>query len=252
MRILISNDDGFRARGIGVLAECLTAFADVTVVAPDRNRSAASSSLTIDMPMRVAKISSNPFFIYSTSGSPADCIHLGSYRLMPEMPDMVVSGINHGANLGDDVLYSGTVAAALEGRHLGMSAVAISLVLDKLKSFQTAAYFAEKIIKNLLTHPLDSNKILNINVPDLPLDEIKGIKITRLGSRHRQDTIVDAHDPKGRKIYWLGPPSDGEDIGIGTDFHAVSHGYVSITPISVDFTDHKAITVLENWLEKIE
>ncbi|HFB66648.1 MAG TPA: 5'/3'-nucleotidase SurE [Aeromonadales bacterium] len=251
MKILISNDDGFRARGVNVLADALSALADITVVAPDRNRSAASSSLTIDMPLRVSKISADPYFIYSTSGSPADCVHLGSYRLMENMPDMVVSGINHGANLGDDVLYSGTVAAAMEGRHLGMSAIAVSLVMQQQKNFITAAHFASEMVKNLASFPLEINKILNINVPDLPLDEIKGLKITRLGSRHRQDTIIDTKDPKGRRIYWLGPPTDGEDVGEGTDFHAVSEGYVSVTPISVDFTDHKAMETLHLWLDKV-
>ncbi len=252
MKILISNDDGFRAQGVNVLADALSGFADITVVAPDRNCSAASSSLTIDMPLRVAKISANPYPIYSTSGSPADCVHLGSYRLMQPMPDMVVSGINHGANLGDDVLYSGTVAAAMEGRHLGLSAIAISLVMKQHKNFATAAYFAQLMVKNLSSFPLQINKILNINVPDLALDEISGVKITRLGSRHRQDTIIDARDPKGRSIYWLGPPTDGDDVGEGTDFDAVAKGYVSVTPISVDFTDHQALQTLNQWLDKSE
>jgi 5'-nucleotidase len=248
MNILISNDDGYRANGITTLAKTLSKTANICVVAPDRNKSGASSSLTLDMPMRVSKISEN---VYATSGSPADCIHLGCYRLMNEKPDMVVSGINHGANLGDDVLYSGTVAAALEGRHLGMSAIAVSLVLNGNKHFQTAASVTAKIIQNLQQFPLPSNRILNINVPDLPEAEIKGIRLTRLGSRHRQDSIVDTKDPKGRRLYWLGPVSDGDDIGEGTDFHAVSKGYVSITPISVDLTDYPAMDELTQWLEKI-
>jgi len=246
MNILISNDDGYRARGITTLAETLSKTANICVVAPDRNKSGASSSLTLDMPMRVSKISEN---VYATSGSPADCIHLGCYRLMKEKPDMVVSGINHGANLGDDVLYSGTVAAALEGRHLGMSAVAVSLVLNGNKHFQTAATITAQIIKKLEDTPLPSNRILNINVPDLPIDEIKGIRLTRLGSRHRKDSIVDTKDPKGRRLYWLGPVSDGEDIGEGTDFHAISNSYVSITPICVDLTDYTAMDELKQWLD---
>ncbi len=248
MNILISNDDGYRAVGIKTLAEKLKQIATVCVVAPDRNKSGASSSLTLDMPMRVSKISEN---LYATSGSPADCVHLGCYRLMQDKPDMVVSGINHGANLGDDVLYSGTVAAALEGRHLGMSAIAVSLVVNKNKQFTTAAEIVVRVIKHLETNPLATNKILNINVPDLPIEEIKGIRITRLGSRHRKDSIVDAKDPKGRRVYWLGPPSDGEDVGAGTDFHAISEGFVSITPISVDFTDFSAMDELNTWVEKI-
>ncbi len=248
MNILISNDDGYRASGITTLAATLKKMADVCVVAPDRNKSGASSSLTIDMPMRVSKISEN---VYATSGSPADCIHLGCYRLMQSKPDMVVSGINQGANLGDDVLYSGTVAAAMEGRHLGMSAIAVSLVLNGNKHYQTAATITASIVKNLESMPLTANRILNVNVPDLPLEEIKGMRVTRLGSRHRKDSIVDAKDPKGRRLYWLGPPSDGEDIGEGTDFHAISEGYVSITPISVDFTDYSAMDELNQWVQSV-
>ena len=251
MNILLSNDDGYRARGINILSQEIAKFANITVVAPDRNRSAASSSLTVDMPLRVSKISSDPYFVYSTSGSPADCVHLGSYRLMESKPDMVVSGINHGANLGDDVLYSGTVAAALEGRHLGMTAIAVSLDMRDKKHFQSAAIVTSIIINKLSDKPLLSNKILNINVPDLPLEDIKGIKITRLGSRHRADNIIDARDPKGRRIYWLGPPTDGEDVVEGTDFHAVSNGYVSITPLSVDFTAHNGLKDLQQWSQSL-
>lgn len=251
MKLLLSNDDGYRAKGISILAQKLSSSADITVVAPDRNRSAASSSLTVDMPMRVSKIASEPFEIFSTTGSPADCVHLGSYRLLDSKPDMVVSGINHGANLGDDVLYSGTVAAAMEGRHMGLTAVAISLDMRQEKHFETAAVIAEKIIRKLDQFPLTFKKILNVNVPDLPINEIKGIKVTRLGSRHRSDNIIDARDPKGRRIYWMGPPTDGDDVDSGTDFHAVSNGFVSITPLTVDFTAHKAMNDLNQWSQDL-
>ncbi len=247
MRILVSNDDGFRAKGIVTLADMLSEVARVTVVAPDRNKSGASSSLTLDIPIRSEQISPN---FYSVTGSPADCVHLGCYRLMSKLPEMVVSGINHGANLGDDVLYSGTVAAALEGRHLGMPAVAISLASLNGSHFETAARVCLDLIKKLQEHPLPADKILNVNVPDLAYQDIKGIKVTRLGSRHRKDTILEDKDPKGRPIYWLGPPSDGQDVGVGTDFNAVQQGYVSVTPISVDFTAHEAISDLKVWMEK--
>jgi 5'-nucleotidase len=241
---LISNDDGIRAEGIDCLAETLSEIASVTVVAPDRNRSGASSSLTLDVPLRVEEVAPGRF---SVTGSPADCVHLGCYRLMPEPPDLVVAGINHGANLGDDVLYSGTVAAALEGRHLGMPALAVSLNARSGPHFATAARVVVDMIQRLRAHPLTGRRVLNINVPNVPPDELKGIRFTRLGSRHRKDTLITDKDPKGQTIYWLGPPSDGDDIGEGTDFWAVSQGYVSVTPIHVDLTDHEARRDLENW-----
>jgi len=246
MHILISNDDGYRAAGVTILAEALKTLADVTVVAPDRNKSGASSSLTLDLPLRVEKISEQ---LYSVSGSPADCVHLGCYKLMSQLPDMVVSGINHGVNLGDDVLYSGTVAAALEGRHLGMIAIAISSASLSGENIHSAAMICLDLIKKLTTHPLAADKILNVNVPDLPYEQIKGIKVTRLGSRHRMNTLLEDKDPKGKTIYWLGPPSDGQDIAEGTDFNALQQGYVSVTPLSVDFTAKDAMENLKVWLE---
>lgn len=246
MNILLSNDDGYFATGINTLYDHLREIAEVTVVAPDRNRSGASNSLTLENPIRAFKTERG---FYSVTGTPTDCVHLGTHHLMEQEPDMVVAGINHGANLGDDTLYSGTVAAAMEGRALGYTAVAVSLHGKQAKHFDTAAVFTLKIIKQLLKQPLQKNRIININVPDLPIDEIKGIKLTRLGNRHRADTIIADTDPKGRKIYWLGPLPDGQDIGEGTDFHAVENGYVSITPINVDLTAYSSFDDLESFID---
>jgi len=246
MKILISNDDGYRAQGILELADALKTVAYVTIVAPDRNKSGASSSLTLDVPIRAEQIKEN---FYSVTGSPADCVHFGCYQLHNELPDLVVSGINHGVNLGDDVLYSGTVAAALEGRHLGMPSMAISSASTDGTHLKAAAIVCLDLIKKLQQHPLPSGKILNVNVPDLAYEDIKGVKVTRLGSRHRSNTLLKEKDPKGRDIYWLGPPSDGQDTGEGTDFYALNHGYVSVTPLSVDFTAHEAIDHLKHWME---
>ncbi|MDH3327062.1 MAG: 5'/3'-nucleotidase SurE [Gammaproteobacteria bacterium] len=248
MDILISNDDGYMAPGILCLAQELAKIARrVTTVAPDRNRSAASSSLTLENPIRVAKVSENIFAVY---GTPTDAVHLGLTGLLDHEPDIVVSGINTCANLGDDVIYSGTVAAAIEGRFLGLPAIAVSLAGSECKHYQTAAVITRKIIEQLMTHPLPVNTILNVNVPDLPLDEIKGMRTTRLGNRHKAEPAVKDKDPRGKDIYWIGPPGAEQDAGEGTDFYAVSQGYVSITPVDVDLTQHDAIATIQAWIDK--
>ena len=249
MKILLSNDDGHFAPGISTLFDHLSKIAEVTTVAPDRNRSGASNSLTLDKPIRVNETERG---FYSVTGTPTDCVHLGTHHLKPEPPDMVVAGINTGANLGDDTLYSGTVAAAMEGRALGYPAVAVSLVGHNCEHYVTAAKVAVDIIKGLQTHPMEQNRVLNINVPDVPYDELKGIKLTRLGNRHRADTIIPDKDPKGRPIYWLGPLPEGQDVGEGTDFHAVLNGYVSVTPINVDLTAYNSFDELEDFLKTID
>ncbi|MCL1140176.1 5'/3'-nucleotidase SurE [Shewanella pneumatophori] len=249
MKILISNDDGVNAEGIVALTRSLSSIAETLTVGPDRNCSGASNSLTLTNPLRLNRLDNG--FI-SVSGTPTDCVHLAIRELYQDEPDMVVSGINAGANMGDDTLYSGTVAAAMEGRFLGFPAIAISLVGHELKHYDTAAHYALKIVKALQQKPIAQDKILNINVPDLPLAEIKGIKITRLGARHRAEGMVRTQDPAGREIFWLGPPGDEQDASEGTDFFAVANGYVSITPLTVDLTAFEKLNDLEDWLADID
>ncbi len=250
MFFLVSNDDGYRAPGIKSLEKVLATLGSVAVVAPDRNRSGASNSLTLESPLQVHEYGKeNHYFV---NGTPTDCVHIAITGLLKKNPDMVVSGINSGGNLGDDVLYSGTVAAAMEGRFMGLPAMAISLVGDDPVHYDTAAAVIGKLIKNLQKNPLAPDTILNINVPDLPLDEIKGIHVTRLGQRHKSEPVIKDQDPRGRPIYWIGPPGAEQDGGEGTDFHAVRNGYVSITPLQVDLTHHESLDKVSRWLEKLD
>ena len=245
MRILLSNDDGYQAPGLRLLANALANLADITVVAPDRNRSGASNSLTLDAPLRVQRVESNVYFV---NGTPTDCVHVAITGLLDDEPDMVISGINDGANLGDDVLYSGTVAAAMEGRFLGLPAVAVSLVTRRGRHFDTAVAIVERLVRQILHDPLPSETILNINVPDRRTDALRGVEVTRLGFRHRSEPVVRARDPKNRPVYWIGPAGEGQDAGPGTDFHAIAGGCVSVTPIKVDLTDHGALKTLDGWM----
>lgn len=248
MRILLSNDDGCRAEGLHVLAGALKAFASVSIVAPDRNRSGASNSLTLDAPLRLHHDAPG---VICVDGTPTDCVHLAITGLLDESPDMVVSGINAGANLGDDVLYSGTVAAAMEGRFLGFPAVAVSLVLDSQEGprhYATAARFAGDLVQRLGTHPLPADTILNVNVPNLPWDSVAGVEATRLGHRHRSEPVLKGSDPRGRPIYWVGPPGAEQDAGPGTDFSAIRRRCISVTPIQIDLTRHAAMDNLAQWL----
>jgi len=244
VRILLSNDDGYQARGLCLLAQGLADLAEVVVVAPDRNRSGASNSLTLDTPLRVEQVSAN---VYYVNGTPTDCVHVAITGLLDEEPDMVISGINHGANLGDDVLYSGTVAAAMEGRFLGLPTLAVSLVMDQGQYFASALSVVRRILVRMDRDPLPKETILNINVPDLPEDRIQGIRATRLGFRHKSEPVVEAFDPKGRPVYWVGPAGSGQDAGPGTDFHAIASDCVSVTPIKVDLTDHDGVERLSGW-----
>ena len=245
MKILVSNDDGYLATGINVLADALTEIADVIVVAPDRNRSAASNSLTLNDPLRVSKVAENR---YRVNGTPSDCVHLALTGFLDEEPDLVVSGINHGANLGDDVIYSGTVAAATEGRFLGFPTIAVSLVGHHLTHFDTAARVAKELVERLQRHSLPSDIILNVNVPDRPYDELTGIVEARLGFRHKSEPVVKSEDPHGRTIFWVGPAGPGQDSGEGTDFHVLEQGAVAVTPLKVDLTRHDALPQLKEWL----
>ena len=246
VRILVSNDDGCHAAGINALAEALKAFASVTIVAPDRNRSGTSHSLTLESPLRVHWDGPENICV---DGTPTDCVHLAITGLLEHEPDMVVSGINSGANLGDDVLYSGTVAAAIEGRFLGYPAIAVSLVSEAPHHYATAARVTCDLVQRLLTHPLPANTILNVNVPDMPWEELQGVQATRLGYRHRSEPVTKSADPRGRPIYWVGPPGAEQDAGIGTDFHAVRHGFVSVTPLQIDLTQFTALDPLSHWLQ---
>ena len=245
MHILISNDDGYQSAGIRILADTLSEIATVTVVAPDRDRSGASNSLTLDSPIRARQAENGYTYV---DGTPTDCVHLAITGLLDEEPDMVVAGINAGANLGDDVLYSGTVAAAMEGRFLGLPAIAVSLVSERPKHFETAARVTLDLVRRLLSNTLPADTILNLNVPDLPLEELAGMQATRLGHRHKSEAVVRMQDPRGRPVYWVGPAGSEQDAGPGTDFHAVRTGHVSVTPLDVDLTRYKALEEVSSWL----
>jgi len=246
LKILISNDDGVHAEGIHALADSLRDMAEVTIVAPDRNRSGASNSLTLEQPLRVTEISPK---IFSVQGTPTDCVHFALNELMKDdLPDLVLAGVNHGANLGDDVLYSGTVAAAMEGHFLGVQAIAFSLVGKH--HFATAATIARELVSQHAAKPIPTNRLLNVNIPDVELSQLKGTQVTRLGARHHAEAMIKQKDPRGHDIYWLGPPGKEQDAGEGTDFFAIEQGYVSVTPLQVDLTAHESLTSMDHWLKE--
>lgn len=246
MRILISNDDGYQSPGLLILAQALAPYGRVIIVAPDRDRSGASNSLTLINPLRAHELGNGHYYV---EGTPTDCVHLAITGLLDEEPDLVVAGINHGPNLGDDVLYSGTVAAATEGRFLGLPAMAVSIASHEPKHLDTAARIAANLVTNLDPDVLGSKLILNVNVPDLPYDQLAGLRATRLGHRHKAEPATRTLDPRGRTIYWVGPAGPEQDAGPGTDFHAVRHGFVSVTPLQVDLTRHALLDPLAEWLE---
>ena len=246
MRILISNDDGYKADGIIQLTKSLSEIAEVIVVAPSENKSAASSSLTIGKPLKPMQIENN---VYAINATPSDCVHLALCGFIKESIDLVVTGINFGANLGDDVIYSGTVAGAIEGRFLGLPSIAISLASWECKHFETAGNIAKLLVAQIDKSPLAYNTIINVNVPDIPMTEINGIKSTRLGNRHKSEpSIQDLNDPS---LYWIGENGKEADNGEGTDFHAVSNNFVSVTPLQIDLTKYPEIKQVSDWLEKI-
>lgn len=247
MKLLVSNDDGVHAPGIEALHAALKEIAQVRVIAPDRNCSGASNSLTLHNPLRVQRL---PNGFYSLNGTPTDCVHLGTNSPLADDVDLVVSGINDGPNMGDDVLYSGTVAAAMEGRYMGLPAIAVSMGSRGHDYYETAARVVAEIVSRMADEPLRMDTILNINVPSIPYSELKGIKVTRLGRRHRAETMVHDRDPFGRDIYWYGPIGGQQDDAEGTDFHAVRGGYVSVTPISLDMTAKSHQETLNQWLSK--
>lgn len=248
MRILLSNDDGCTAPGLLCLRDVIGAHHAVTVVAPDRNRSGASNSLTISNPLRVQRHADG---VLCVDGTPADCVHLALNGLLDELPEMVVSGINAGDNLGDDTLYSGTVAAAMEGRWLGYPAIAISMTAGSPQHYLTAARVALALVERLRANPLPKDTILNVNVPDVPFEALTGYEVTRLGQRHPAEAVAQMKDPRGRPLYWINAAGAGADAGPGTDFHAIAHNRVSITPLLVDLTRHSAIETLRGWVAEL-
>ena len=252
MRVLVSNDDGVDAPGIQVLADGLRAAGhEVLVVAPDRDRSGASNSLTLDMPVRVVRLDEHTWRV---AGTPTDCVHVAITGMLEREPDMVISGINNTANLGDDVIYSGTVAAAMEGRFLGLPAVAVSLATSDQRPnhYATAARAVVEIIARLETDPLPADTILNVNVPDRPWADVRGFEVARLGNRHRAEPCIQQEDPRGRSWWWIGPAGAEHDSGPGTDFHAVRNGNISITPIQVDLTRYQALEQVASWVGGLE
>lgn len=246
MRILVSNDDGYFAPGITVLAEALSTLAEVTVVAPERDRSGSSNSLTLDRPLTVRRAPNGFMFV---NGTPTDCVHLAVTGFLDALPDVIVSGINYGANMGDDTIYSGTVAAATEGFLLGIPSIAVSLVAEGGGHFETAAQIACDIVRRFTSQPLGQPMLLNVNVPDLPRAELRGTAVTRLGKRHKAEPVVKSSTPRGDVVYWVGAAGGAQDAGVGTDFHAAANGIVSITPLQVDLTRYSQMQTVAEWLE---
>ncbi len=246
MRILISNDDGYLSEGITTLVNHLAKIAELTVVAPDRNRSGASNSLTLDRPLYVKKAANGFFYV---DGTPTDCVHVALTGLMTTMPDLVISGINDGANMGDDTIYSGTVAAAMEGYLLNIPAIAISMSQHNAIHFETAAKVVVELVAHYMNKPLQSPVLLNVNVPDVPYEALNGKVITRLGKRHKAEPVIKIKTPRGEQVYWIGAAGQPNDGGEGTDFYAIANNQVSITPIRADLTKHEQLTELKSWLE---
>jgi 5'-nucleotidase len=245
MRILLSNDDGYFSPGLAILAETLSAFADITVVAPERDRSGASNSLTLDRPLQLKRAASGYYFL---NGTPTDCVHMAVTGLLDYLPDMVISGINDNSNMGDDTIYSGTVAAAAEGYLLGIPSIAVSLAKRGHENFATAARVVVDLVHRHQQNPLPKPVLLNVNVPDVAFGDLKGTKVTRLGKRHKAEPVIKSTNPRGDVIYWVGAAGPAQDAGEGTDFHAVEQGYVSVTPLQMDLTHFTHIDSVKGWL----
>lgn len=246
MRILLSNDDGYFAPGLATLAKSLEALAEVTVVAPERDRSGASNSLTLDRPLMLRQAHSGFYYV---NGTPTDCVHLAVTGMLDHLPDMVISGVNHGANMGDDTIYSGTVAAATEGFLLGVPSLAISLASHAAGNYATAAQVAAELAQRVMARPFAAPMLLNVNVPDIAYENLRGTEITRLGRRHKAEPVVKSTNPRGQIVYWVGAAGAAQDAGEGTDFHAVAHDRVSITPLQMDLTQFSQLAPLQTWLE---
>ncbi len=246
MFILLSNDDGYFAPGLATLAEHISKIADIVVVAPERNRSGASNSLTLDRPLTVRQASNGFYYV---NGTPTDCVHLAVTGLIEQTPDMVISGINDGANMGDDTIYSGTVAAAMEGYLLGIPSFAVSMSQHNATHFETAAKVIVEIIEHYKTQAFPPPVLMNINVPDVPYSELKGQVVTRLGKRHKAEPVIKSKSPRGEQLYWVGPAGAAADAGEGTDFYAVSNNQVSLTPLKADLTNHNQLDALKSWMK---
>lgn len=245
MRILISNDDGYFSPGLACLAQHLSAIAEVVVVAPERDRSGASNSLTLNRPLNLKRAASGYHYV---DGTPTDCVHLAVTGMLETQPDMVVSGINAGANMGDDTIYSGTVAAATEGFLLGIPSIAISLLGHEHANYETAARIAVELVQRFQAEQQPRPWLLNVNVPDLPYEQLKGIEVTRLGKRHKAEPVIKSTNPHGQPVYWVGAAGKAQDAGEGTDFFATSQGYVSITPLQIDLTQYGQLDVVRDWV----
>lgn len=245
MYILLSNDDGYFAPGLNILAEHISKIADIVVVAPERNRSGASNSLTLDRPLSV-RVAHNGY--YYVNGTPTDCVHLAVTGLLDQLPDMIISGINDGANMGDDTIYSGTVAAAMEGFLLGIPSFAVSMSQHNATHFETAAKVIIEMIAHYQKNPLPPPMLLNINVPDIPYEQLQGKVVTRLGKRHKAEPVIQSKSPRGEKLYWVGPAGSAQDAGEGTDFYAVANNMVSITALQADLTNYHQLDTLKNWM----
>ncbi len=245
MHLLLSNDDGIHSSGLRCLANALAELGEITVVAPNRNRSASSNSLTLERPLRAQEVQPN---WYSVDGTPTDCVHLAITGLVSKEPNIVVSGINAGANLGDDVIYSGTVAAAMEGRFLGLPSVAISITSFQPEYLEDAAKISKQIISELSNTTLPKDVIININIPNVSLAELQGIQVTRLGNRHKAEPVIRSADPRGKPIYWVGAAGPEQDAGPGTDFHAINNNYVSVSPMHLDLTHYQAMDAVKQWI----
>lgn len=246
MRILLSNDDGYFAPGLAALAEALSGLAEIVVVAPEQNRSGASNSLTLDRPLLLKKAASGFHFV---NGTPTDCVHLAVTGMLEELPDIIVSGINLGANMGDDTIYSGTVAAATEGYLLGIPSIAISLTSFEGNNFATAGRVARDLVERFIRNPVKEPVLLNVNVPDIPHAEIKGVEVTRLGRRHKAEPVVKMRSPRNETVYWVGAAGAAADAGPGTDFGAVDRGFVSITPLQIDLTNTAQLPSIRHWMQ---
>jgi len=245
MLILLSNDDGYFAPGLNILAEHISKIADIIVVAPERNRSGASNSLTLDRPLTVRKASNGFYYL---NGTPTDCVHLAVTGLIEEVPDMIISGINDGANMGDDTIYSGTVAAAMEGYLLGIPSFAVSMSQHNATHFETAAKVIVDLIEHYKAKTFPAPILMNVNVPDVPYAELKGKVVTRLGKRHKAEPVIKSTSPRGDTLYWVGPAGLAADAGEGTDFYAVANNQVSLTPLQADLTHHQQLDALKNWI----
>lgn len=245
MRILLSNDDGYFAPGLAALAEALAGLAEITVVAPEQNRSGASNSLTLDRPLMLKKAASGFYFV---NGTPTDCVHLAITGMLDKLPDIIVSGVNAGANMGDDTIYSGTVAAATEGYLLGIPSIAISLTSFEGNHFATAGRVARDLVERFIRNPVQEPVLLNVNVPDIAYEQLAGIEVTRLGRRHKAEPVVKMRSPRNETVYWIGAAGAAADAGPGTDFAAIDRGAVSITPLQIDLTNISQLSSIDQWM----